>query len=114
MPGANGFSPRDQGFSRSRARSASGRKIPMRRGIHTVAAVIAAARALSFVPGASADTGHGPGADIRYTEYGIPHITAGDFTGLGYGFGYAAATDNVCELAKIYLTVDAQRSRYLG
>jgi acyl-homoserine-lactone acylase len=86
----------------------------MRRGIHAVAAVVTAAAVLSFVPGASAEARHGPGADIRYTEYGIPHITAKDFTGLGYGYGYAAATDNLCELAKIYLTVNAQRSRYLG
>jgi acyl-homoserine-lactone acylase len=86
----------------------------MRRGIHAVVALATAATALSFVPGASAEPGHGLGADIRYTEYGIPHITARDFTGLGYGYGYAAATDNVCELAKIYVTIGAQRSRYFG
>lgn len=53
-------------------------------------------------------------AVLRYTEHGIPHIVAKDFAGLGYGYGYAAATDNVCELANIYLTVSAQRSKYLG
>ncbi len=58
--------------------------------------------------------GHGLAAEIRYTEYGIPHIKAKDFAGLGYGYGFAAAVDNVCELADTYLTVDAQRSRYLG
>ncbi|MFL6122700.1 penicillin acylase family protein [Actinophytocola sp.] len=87
----------------------------MRRGIHWSAALLAAATVLSTtVSEAPAETRHGLGADIRYTEYGVPHITASDFTGLGYGYGFAAATDNVCQLAKIYLTVDARRSEYLG
>ncbi|ROQ27303.1 penicillin amidase [Streptomyces sp. PanSC19] len=51
---------------------------------------------------------------IRYTEYGIPHIIASDWEGLGAGYGYAAAKDNVCTLADTYLMVDARRSRYLG
>ncbi|WP_251056103.1 penicillin acylase family protein [Streptomyces sp. ISL-94] len=58
-----------------------------------------------------------PGPDkptIRYTEYGIPHIIASNWEGLGTGYGYAAAKDNVCTLADTYLMVNAQRSRYLG
>ncbi|MFI9363314.1 penicillin acylase family protein [Kitasatospora sp. NPDC053057] len=51
---------------------------------------------------------------IRYTEYGIPHIIAADLAGLGEGYGYAAAKDNICTLADTYLMVNAQRSRYLG
>lgn len=51
---------------------------------------------------------------IRYTEYGIPHIIAANWEGLGTGYGYAAAKDNVCTLADTYLMVNAQRSRYLG
>ncbi len=35
-------------------------------------------------------------AEIRRTEYGIPHVTAGDWPSLGYGFGYAYAQDNFC------------------
>ncbi|MEZ5502241.1 MAG: penicillin acylase family protein [Halioglobus sp.] len=35
-------------------------------------------------------------AQVRRTEYGIPHITAQDWKGLGYGFGYAYAQDNFC------------------
>jgi acyl-homoserine-lactone acylase len=57
---------------------------------------------------------HGLAANIRYTEFGVPHIKAANFTGLGYGYGFAAAKDNLCELADIYLTVGAQRSRFLG
>lgn len=66
-----------------------------------------------FTTPALADA-HGTRALIRYTENGIPHITAKSFDGLGYGYGYAAAKDNLCELANGYLTVDAKRSKYLG
>lgn len=64
--------------------------------------------------GASA-AGQGPERPtIRYTEYGIPHIIASDWEGLGTGYGYASARDNMCTLADTYLMVNAQRSRYLG
>lgn len=94
----------------------------MRRKIRTVAVISAAATVLTMVSGVAAGApartelreGHRLAADIRYTEYGIPHIKAHDFAGLGYGYGYAAAKDNVCVLADTYLTVDAQRARYLG
>ncbi|WP_020666302.1 penicillin acylase family protein [Amycolatopsis nigrescens] len=56
----------------------------------------------------------GARSTIRYTEHGVPHIVAKDFDGLGYGYGYAAAKDNICELANGYLTVSAQRSRHFG
>lgn len=35
-------------------------------------------------------------AEIRRTEYGIPHIRAEDWGSLGYGYGYAYAQDNYC------------------
>ena len=44
-------------------------------------------------------------ATIRYTEYGIPHIAAQDYGGLGYGYGYAIAKENICVLADTYMTV---------
>ncbi|RZS36859.1 acyl-homoserine-lactone acylase [Herbihabitans rhizosphaerae] len=53
-------------------------------------------------------------ATIRYTEFGIPHITASDFAGLGEGYGYAVAKDNLCLLADTYLTANGERSRFLG
>ncbi|MET8627137.1 penicillin acylase family protein [Kitasatospora sp. NPDC004669] len=63
----------------------------------------------------AATVGAGPDKPtIRYTEYGIPHIIASNWEGLGEGYGYAAAKDNICTLADTYLMVDAQRSRYLG
>ncbi|NQZ23488.1 MAG: penicillin acylase family protein [Colwellia sp.] len=53
-------------------------------------------------------------ADIRWTEYGIPHISAKDEHGLGYGIGYSYALDNACLLIDEILTARGERSRYLG
>jgi acyl-homoserine-lactone acylase len=51
---------------------------------------------------------------IRRTSYGIPHILADSFYGAGEGYGFAFAQDDICTIANDYVTVDAQRSRYLG
>ena len=51
---------------------------------------------------------------IRRTDHGIPHVIAGDWGDLGYGYGYALAEDNVCTLADTYTTVRAERSKYFG
>jgi acyl-homoserine-lactone acylase len=53
-------------------------------------------------------------AEIRRTEYGIPHILASDYGSLGYGYGYAFAQDNLCVLADRVLTLRGERSRYFG
>jgi acyl-homoserine-lactone acylase len=53
-------------------------------------------------------------ATIRRTDHGIPHITADDYEGLGYGYGYALAEDNLCVIAEQYVTVRGERSRYFG
>jgi acyl-homoserine-lactone acylase len=53
-------------------------------------------------------------ATLVRTAYGVPHITASNYAGLGYGAGYAAAQDNICDFADRMLTVTAQRARYLG
>ncbi|MEV6959904.1 penicillin acylase family protein [Streptomyces sp. NPDC051207] len=78
--------------------------------------------ACSVLPAAAADGQHrqerpargGLSAVVRYTEFGIPHIVAGDFAGLGFGTGWAQAADQVCTLADGFLTVRGERSRYLG
>ena len=56
--------------------------------------------------------GHGYSAEIRRTEYGIPHILAGSFGSLGYGYGYAFAQDNFCVLAQRVLALRGERSAY--
>ncbi len=53
-------------------------------------------------------------ATIVRTADGIPHITASNFGSLGYGYGYALASDDICTMANGYLTVEAKRSRYFG
>ena len=53
-------------------------------------------------------------ADIVRTGYGIPHITANDYAGLGYGSAWAFAQDNLCLLADQIVTVSGERSKYFG
>ncbi len=81
----------------------------VRRVAAVVATMVVAAAGLPVVAEASVG-----GAVIRRTEYGIPHILAKDFHGLGYGYGYAFAEDNLCGLADSITTVDGDRSRYFG
>lgn len=63
---------------------------------------------------AEAPQDRGMSATIRYTEYGIPHVVARDYTGLGFGEGYAAARDNLCAIANGMVTASGQRSRFFG
>lgn len=53
-------------------------------------------------------------ATIKRTANGIPHIQSDSFKGLGYGYGYIAATDNICKIADFYVTVNGERSKYFG
>lgn len=53
-------------------------------------------------------------ATVQRTAMGIPHITAPDYKGLGYGVGYSFAQDNVCELMTEIISIRGQRSRYFG
>ena len=53
-------------------------------------------------------------ATIRRTGHGIPHVIAGDWAGLGLGYGYSLAEDNICTVADSYVTVNGQRSKFFG
>lgn len=53
-------------------------------------------------------------ADIVWTEYGIPHITAQDWGSLGYGNGYAYAQQNFCVAMKEFVRAAGQSARYFG
>src|SRR3954462_13492210 len=53
-------------------------------------------------------------ATIQRDDHGIPNIVGDDFADIGYGYGYALAQDNICELAETYVTVRGERSRYSG
>lgn len=53
-------------------------------------------------------------ADILVTEYGIPHITADDYRSLGFGEGYMAAQDHVCNISYSVMMADGELAKYLG
>lgn len=95
-----------------------------RRRLALVGAALAAVTA-GLLPGAAAadpgvrggehrPSGRGLDAVIRYTEYGVPHILADDYAGLGFGTGWAQAADQVCVLADGFVTVNGERSRHFG
>ena len=53
-------------------------------------------------------------ANITRTTHGIPHVTASNWRGIGYGVGYAYAQDNLCMLAEEFVTLAGERSLYFG
>lgn len=88
---------------------------------HPVVTAIALMTFATVLPQAAADTPERErpargalSADIRYTEYGIPHIVADDYKNLGFGTGWAQAADQVCVLADGFVTVRGERSRHFG
>jgi acyl-homoserine-lactone acylase len=59
-------------------------------------------------------TANAASAVVRRTAHGIPHIQARDYRGIGFGYGYAFAQDNICPIADAYVTVRGERSRFFG
>ena len=53
-------------------------------------------------------------AGIVWTEYGIPHVTADDWGGLGYGYAYAFAQHNYCTVMREFVRSNGESARYLG
>ncbi|MCA9673540.1 MAG: penicillin acylase family protein, partial [Myxococcales bacterium] len=53
-------------------------------------------------------------ATIRWTSFGVPHVTADDLAGLGFGQGYATARQHVCVLADQFVRVAGERARWFG
>jgi acyl-homoserine-lactone acylase len=72
--------------------------------------------ALATLIGANAPESCAPPymATVRWTSYGIPHIRASNWGGLGYGYGYAFARDNLCVLAADVVEANGELSRYFG
>src|SRR3954449_4694990 len=62
----------------------------------------------------AADAGSPLTATIRRDDHGIPNIIGDNFADIGFGYGYALAEDNICELAETYVTVRGERSQYSG
>ena len=53
-------------------------------------------------------------AEIRRTAYGIPHIKAADWGGLGYGYGYAYAQDNFCVAMRAIIDATSRSGEFFG
>lgn len=53
-------------------------------------------------------------ANIRWTDYGVPHITGDNLQSMAYGVGYAFAKDNICILADQILKYNSERAKYYG
>lgn len=53
-------------------------------------------------------------ANIRWTDYGVPHVTADNLESMSFGVGYAFAQDNLCILADQIVKYNSERSKYLG
>ena len=49
---------------------------------------------------------------LRWTEYGIPHVKADDYGSLGYGVGYAYARENFCVTMREYVYSAGESARY--
>ncbi len=50
-------------------------------------------------------------AQIKYTEFGIPHIKAKNLAGAGFGYGFAMARDNLCAVDEKMVTLAGERSQ---
>lgn len=53
-------------------------------------------------------------ATIRWTEFGVPHITGNSLEETSFGTGYAFARDNYCLLIDQITKYNSERSRYFG
>lgn len=73
-----------------------------------------AALAAASVTGVAAHAQDDLDATIVRTDYGIPHVTADSWEGIGYGVAYAYAQDNLCLLAEEFVTIRGERSLYFG
>lgn len=51
---------------------------------------------------------------VRWTAHGVPHVRAQDWGSLGYGFAYAVATDAVCTLAREFVNIRGEQSKFFG
>ncbi len=53
-------------------------------------------------------------ADIRRTNFGVPHITANSLEEIAFGTGYTQAEDHLCILADAFVKANSRRSEFFG
>jgi acyl-homoserine-lactone acylase len=74
--------------------------------VTSLAAATTAALTTTVAPGYS--------ASITRTRFGIAHIVAADWGGVGFGQGYAFAQDRACTLIDQVIKVRGERSKWFG
>src|SRR3954454_17927099 len=80
-----------------------------------VIVLLVAGSSAGAAPSATLSAPHGTlQATIKRDDHGIPNIIGSNFADIGFGYGYALAQDNICELAETYVTVRGERSQYSG
>ncbi len=60
------------------------------------------------------DTDGSLDANIRWTTYGVPHVSGDNLESMSYGVGYAFAKDNMCILADQIVKYNSERAKYFG
>lgn len=80
-----------------------------------LAGVGAAAVAVAcLVVACGGDKGGGVDAQVRRTQYGLVHVKADTYRGLGYGYGHAVAQDQLCLVSDRVRTLRGERSARFG
>lgn len=74
----------------------------------SAASLLAMSAAMLALP---AEAGQ-PQASVRYTAYGVAHVSAPDFAGAGLGYGWAFARDNLCQNVEQAVRLAGTRSLY--
>ena len=72
--------------------------------------------AVLLATGCGGSDGGGPryAAELRRTEFGIPHVRADDWGGLGYGYGYAYAQDDYCVTMREIALASGRSAELMG
>lgn len=52
--------------------------------------------------------------NIQWTSYGVPHISAKNYTDLGEGLGYVMAQNRLCNILEGVVTAKGLRAKYFG
>lgn len=81
---------------------------------HKLTILITASLFFSCSPKPPTEAGTGDEVEIQWTSHGIPHIQADSWEGIGYGFAHAVATNTICVLAREFVTVRGEQSKYFG
>ncbi len=98
----------------------------MKSGYQALARRVVIASVVSLVAGCAADDPEGPvavatsasgatyQATVTRTAYGIPHIEADSWGSLGFGEAYAAAEDQVCNMALALVQAQGESAAVFG